>query len=138
MPFKSVGAFVAVMVAGAHVSSSVEAFVLPSSTSSVRQNTHTVASFSSSSALALSSPTLSGQDPQNPLDSATKDIPYGEKSRQYRRTVYSHEDWVKHRNPNRFIKNIATIVNSGIYKVRTAVFMFTFCFQNKKNKNKID
>jgi len=116
MPFKSVGAFVAVMVAGAHVSSSVGAFVLSSSTSSVRQNTHTVASFSSSSALALSSPTLSGQDPQNPLDSATKDIPYGEKSRQYRRTVYSHEDWVKHRNPNRFIKNIATIVNSGIYK----------------------
>ena len=136
MPFKSVGVFVAVMVAGTHVSSSVKAFVLPSSTSSVRQNTHTVAS--SSSALALSSPTLSGQDPQNPLDSATKDIPYGEKSRQYRRTVYSHEDWVKHRNPNRFIKNIATIVNSGIYKVRTAVFMFTFCFQKKKNKNKIN
>ena len=136
MPFKSVGVFVAVMVAGTHVSSSVKAFVLPSSTSSVRQNTHTVAS--SSSALALSSPTLSGQDPQNPLDSATKDIPYGEKSRQYRRTVYSHEDWVKHRNPNRFIKNIATIVNSGIYKVRTAVFMLTFCFQNKKSKNNIN
>jgi hypothetical protein len=28
-------------------------------------------------------------------DSPTLDIPYGETSRQYRRTVYTHEDWVR-------------------------------------------
>jgi putative membrane protein len=53
-----------------------------------------------------------------PPDTATKDIPYGEISRQFRRTVYTHDDWVKHRSPNRFIKNLSTIVNSGVYKVR--------------------
>lgn len=53
-----------------------------------------------------------------PPDTATKDIPYGETSRQFRRTVYTHDDWVKHRSPNRFVKNIFSLVNSGIYKVR--------------------
>ena len=56
--------------------------------------------------------------PASPPDTATKDIPYGETSRQFRRTVYNHEDWVKHRSPNRFAKNLFTIVSSGIYKVR--------------------
>mmetsp|Transcript_20804 Transcript_20804/g.49208 ORF Transcript_20804/g.49208 Transcript_20804/m.49208 type:complete len:451 (-) Transcript_20804:383-1735(-) len=54
--------------------------------------------------------------PAGPPDTATKDIPYGETSRQFRRTVYTHDDWVKHRSPNRFIGNIVTIFNSGIYK----------------------
>lgn len=56
--------------------------------------------------------------PAGPPDTATKDIPYGETSRQFRRTVYTHDDWVKHRSPNRFVKNIFSLVNSGIYKVR--------------------
>jgi len=54
--------------------------------------------------------------PAGPPDTATKDIPYGETSRQFRRTVYTHDDWVKHRSPKRFIGNIVTIFNSGIYK----------------------
>eukprot|EP00533_Pseudo-nitzschia_delicatissima_P005723 CAMPEP_0116106276 /NCGR_PEP_ID=MMETSP0327-20121206/15548_1 /TAXON_ID=44447 /ORGANISM="Pseudo-nitzschia delicatissima, Strain B596" /LENGTH=438 /DNA_ID=CAMNT_0003598875 /DNA_START=176 /DNA_END=1492 /DNA_ORIENTATION=+ len=54
--------------------------------------------------------------PAGPPDTATKDIPYGETSRQFRRTVYTHDDWVKHRSPNRFVKNIFSLVNSGIYK----------------------
>ena len=41
---------------------------------------------------------------------------YGENSREYRRTVYSHEDWVKHRSPNRFYRNISSITQSGVYK----------------------
>ena len=45
-----------------------------------------------------------------------EDIPYGEESRKYRRTVFSHEDWVKFRNPNRFLKNILNTGASGIYK----------------------
>jgi hypothetical protein len=45
-----------------------------------------------------------------------KDISYGEESRRYRRTVYSHDDWVKHRSPDRFLRNIVSTVTSGIYK----------------------
>ena len=51
-------------------------------------------------------------------DTATKDIPYGETSRSFRRTVYSHDDWVKHRSPDRFLRNLWSIPASGIYKVR--------------------
>jgi hypothetical protein len=51
-------------------------------------------------------------------DSATNAINYDpEKSRSYRRTVYTHDDWVKHRSPDRFIKNLVNIPSSGIYKV---------------------
>ena len=45
-----------------------------------------------------------------------KDISYGEESRSFRRTVYTHDDWVKHRSPDRFIRNISSIFTSGIYK----------------------
>ena len=41
---------------------------------------------------------------------------YGEESRQYRRTVYTHEDWVKHRSPERFTRNLSSFFDSGIYK----------------------
>jgi predicted membrane chloride channel (bestrophin family) len=49
-----------------------------------------------------------------PID--VKDISYGEDSRQYRRTVYTHDDWVKHRDSSRFYRNILSITNSGVYK----------------------
>ncbi len=41
---------------------------------------------------------------------------YGEDSRKYRRTVYTHEEWVKHRSPERFKRNLMTFVDSGIFK----------------------
>lgn len=44
------------------------------------------------------------------------DISYGEESRKYRRTVYSHDDWRKHRSPDRFLYYISTLFSSGIYK----------------------
>eukprot|EP00571_Detonula_confervacea_P017838 CAMPEP_0172299284 /NCGR_PEP_ID=MMETSP1058-20130122/1641_1 /TAXON_ID=83371 /ORGANISM="Detonula confervacea, Strain CCMP 353" /LENGTH=435 /DNA_ID=CAMNT_0013008701 /DNA_START=37 /DNA_END=1344 /DNA_ORIENTATION=+ len=40
----------------------------------------------------------------------------GEGSRKYRRTVYTHAEWVKHRSPDRFVNNLGTLFNSGIYK----------------------
>lgn len=43
-------------------------------------------------------------------------LSYGEKSRRFRRTVYTHADWLKHRDSNRFIRNLATLVNSGIIR----------------------
>jgi len=41
---------------------------------------------------------------------------YGEGSRKYRRTVYTHKEWVKHRSSDRFVRNIQTLFSSGIYK----------------------
>ena len=41
---------------------------------------------------------------------------YGEGSRKYRRTVYSHNEWVKHRSSDRFIRNLLSVFNSGVYK----------------------
>jgi hypothetical protein len=51
------------------------------------------------------------------ISSEATEIPYGEESRQFRRTVYSHDDWVKHRSPDRFWNNLKTTTKSGIYKV---------------------
>ena len=45
-----------------------------------------------------------------------KDISYGEASRQYRRTVYSHDDWRKHRRSDRFIYYLLSLGVSGVYK----------------------
>ena len=41
---------------------------------------------------------------------------FGEGSRKYRRTVYTHNEWVKHRSSDRFLNNLSTLFNSGIYK----------------------
>lgn len=45
-----------------------------------------------------------------------RDISYGEESRKYRRTIYTHDDWVFHRSPDRFWRNLLAIANSGVYK----------------------
>lgn len=45
-----------------------------------------------------------------------KDISYGEESRKYRRTVYSHDDWRKHRSPDRFLYYLVSLGVSGVYK----------------------
>lgn len=55
-----------------------------------------------------------------------KGISYGEESRKYRRTVYTHDDWVKHRSPDRFIRNFKSLTSSGIYKnIGNEVFVVT-------------
>jgi Bestrophin, RFP-TM, chloride channel len=41
---------------------------------------------------------------------------FGEESRRYRRTVFTHDDWVRHRSPDRFWRNVQTFFSSGIYK----------------------
>jgi len=60
---------------------------------------------------------------------------YGEGSRKYRRTVYTHDQWVKHRSPDRFVNNLSTLFNSGIYKnvgkevaATTSVAVFVFAW----------
>lgn len=42
---------------------------------------------------------------------------YSEESRKLRRTVYTHDDWVKHRSPDRFLNNLQQIPTSGVYRV---------------------
>jgi putative membrane protein len=46
----------------------------------------------------------------------TGKVPYGESSRKYRRTVYSYDDWVEHRSPNRTLSNLQKIFFSGVIR----------------------
>ena len=41
---------------------------------------------------------------------------YGEESRRYRRTVYRHEDWLKHRREDRLLRNLRGIFSSGVVR----------------------
>lgn len=80
----------------------------------------TCEAFSTSNNLAMKPSTLQKSSslrmgpPTDPSAPAT-DL-YGEGSRKYRRTVYTHDQWVKHRSPDRFANNLSTLFNSGIYK----------------------
>ena len=42
--------------------------------------------------------------------------PYGEESRRYRRTVYRHEDWLKHRSETRLLRNLKGTFTSGVVR----------------------
>lgn len=50
------------------------------------------------------------------VGSSSPNKSYGEQSRKYRRTVYTHEDWVKHRSSDRFFRNLKSIFASGVYQ----------------------
>jgi putative membrane protein len=41
---------------------------------------------------------------------------YGESSRKYRRTVFTHKDWIKHRSSDRLFSNLSSIFQSGIVR----------------------
>lgn len=43
-------------------------------------------------------------------------VPYGESSRKYRRTVFTHDDWLEHRSSGRSIENLKGIFFSGIVR----------------------
>jgi len=40
-------------------------------------------------------------------------LPYSEASRRYRRTVFSHEDWLEHRSNTRLFGNLSGLLTSG-------------------------
>lgn len=47
----------------------------------------------------------------------TGKVPYGEKSRKYRRTIYAYSDWVSHRDSNsRIVDNLRGMLFSGIVR----------------------
>jgi ion channel-forming bestrophin family protein len=43
-------------------------------------------------------------------------VPYGEASRKYRRTVYTHKDWLTHRSNDRIISNLLSMFYSGVIR----------------------
>jgi hypothetical protein len=75
-----------------------------------------VSGFVSSSQVGRVSTSLYGNTKQPPPLPEIKDISYGEESRRYRRTVYTHDDWRRHRSPDRFPYQLSNLFNSGIYK----------------------
>jgi len=88
--------FVASLIAGA------KGFVAPAPSKAARFKTEL---FSSTKEIKI----LDGLPP-------IKDLSYGEESRKFRRTVYSHDDWVKHRSSDRFIYYLLALFTSGVYR----------------------
>jgi putative membrane protein len=43
-------------------------------------------------------------------------VKYGESSRKYRRTVFTHKDWIRHRSSDRLCRNWSSIRTSGIMR----------------------
>lgn len=43
-------------------------------------------------------------------------VPYGEESRKFRRTTFTYEDWIEHRNAEKIITNIQGMFFSGIIR----------------------
>eukprot|EP00581_Thalassiosira_minuscula_P012708 CAMPEP_0183712556 /NCGR_PEP_ID=MMETSP0737-20130205/7649_1 /TAXON_ID=385413 /ORGANISM="Thalassiosira miniscula, Strain CCMP1093" /LENGTH=507 /DNA_ID=CAMNT_0025941191 /DNA_START=145 /DNA_END=1668 /DNA_ORIENTATION=+ len=69
------------------------------------------------SSLVTSKPSTSPLFMGPPTDaSAPLTEQFGEGSRKYRRTVYTHNEWVNHRSSDRFFNNLRTLPSSGIYK----------------------
>lgn len=60
-------------------------------------------------------PTSTGWDSFERMNTLVN-VPSGEEQRKFRRTVYSHDDWKRHRNQNRFLVYLAAIFKSGVYK----------------------
>jgi len=53
---------------------------------------------------------------------------YGELSREYRRTVFMHDEWVKHRSSNRYSENLITLFQSGVTRQLLKQLTFvSFC-----------
>ncbi len=90
------------------------AFLLAATTSMCAAfSNHPINTYAATKQAALSSALSMGP----PVDPAAPAVDlYGEGSRKYRRTVYTHNEWVKHRSSDRFVNNISTLVYSGIYK----------------------
>mmetsp|Transcript_35922 Transcript_35922/g.78705 ORF Transcript_35922/g.78705 Transcript_35922/m.78705 type:complete len:418 (+) Transcript_35922:126-1379(+) len=68
-----------------------------------------------SRSLPTSTTSLHDVDPTG-FDAAVPVAPYGEQQRLFRRTVYTHDDWKKHRSQDRFFNYLARAFKSGVYK----------------------
>ena len=97
----------------------VDAFVVPKKTpflTTTKIPPSTVSLFTKQPSSSSSSYfTSTGWDSFEKMKRIT-DMPSGEGQRKFRRTVYSHDDWKKHRSQDRFIFYLLAIFNSGVYK----------------------
>ena len=53
------------------------------------------------------------------LEAATVElgkVPYGESSRKYRRTIYNHNDWIRHRSNDQLFDNLQSMFFSGVVR----------------------
>uniref|UniRef100_A0A7S4T2M8 Bestrophin homolog n=1 Tax=Ditylum brightwellii TaxID=49249 RepID=A0A7S4T2M8_9STRA len=61
------------------------------------------------------------------MDDAIKSlgrVPYGEASRKYRRTVYTHKDWLNHRSNDRLVGSLISMFYSGVIRqVKNKIFL---------------
>lgn len=80
--------------------------------------------------LADTGPMSTGFDPYVRIKNLVS-MPSGDVQRKFRRTVYTHDDWVKHRDQSRFLTYLAAVFKSGVYKnlvaeVTAATFIASF------------
>jgi ion channel-forming bestrophin family protein len=87
------------------------AFVLPTPRASMT----TTSTPSTTQLSQQNTPVSTGFDSFKRIENAIN-VPSGEEQRKYRRTVYTHDDWKKHRNQNRFVVYLAAMFKSGVYK----------------------
>ena len=52
---------------------------------------------------------ICGLDLDAPVNAGAPQASYSEMSREFRRTVFMHPEWVKHRSSDRFSRNMQTI-----------------------------
>ena len=64
------------------------------------------------------------------MDEATMNlgrVPYGEASRKYRRTVFTHKDWLDHRSNDRLVSNLVSMFFSGVIRqVKNKILLVSF------------
>ena len=68
-----------------------------------------------SSTVGMGSSGSTGWDSFRDMKKMTN-VPSGEEQRMFRRTVYTHDDWKKHRSQDRFFYYLLAIFKSGVYK----------------------
>jgi hypothetical protein len=118
-----------------------QGFVAPKTGSGIRTTFMSLSATkkpSSSSLLTLQSTSPRLADTPTGWDSfrdlgTNVNLPSGEEQRKYRRTVYTHKDWKKHRSQDRFVWYIIAIFKSGVYKnlgreVSATTLIATFIF----------
>jgi Bestrophin, RFP-TM, chloride channel len=106
-----------VLFAAAAASAATSAFVVPTGTTASSNHASAKTRYVASTMTTTTTKTTLFGNTQMP---AQADDPittvFGEESRRYRRTVFTHDDWVRHRSPDRFWRNVQTFFISGIYK----------------------
>lgn len=70
----------------------------------------------SSSSSSNSSPYYVRPGSMMAATAARGSVPYGEDSRQFRRTIYTADDWIRHRNSERILTNLYGLFFSGIVR----------------------